>query len=519
LIGQAVCLLVMSAICTLDLAASAEVKLPNILSSHAVLQRDQPIRIWGWAQPGEFVTVRFHGQTRSVSVDHLGKWSLYLVPEQAGGPYVLSVQGSSGYEIVLSDILVGDVWLASGQSNMQMPLKGYSSDTVVKNGQEEIAEAKLPRVRLLQVERRASYYPLDNITAKWSECSSQTAAEFSATAYFFGRELNARENVPIGLIDASRYGTPIHTWISMDRIGSDPGLMSIFGFWARFSDSLTERDLILAEENREDAAAEQERKPKPIHVWHGDGFPSQPASLYNGMIAPITPFAIKGVIWYQGETETHIDYRGETEIHNPGKNVPLYTRFFAGLIQDWRAQWGSNFPFLYVQISNFLPSPFEDDQAWGAIRDAQRRTLSIVPNTAMAVSLDVGMKDNVHPADKQTVGKRLALGARVLAYGESNLEDSGPLFLRTTTEGSAVRVWFDHVRSGLVAHGKELKGFEIAGSDGKFVPATAKIEGPSVIVRTQDVSHPAAVRYGWANWTDANLFNNENLPASAFTSE
>jgi sialate O-acetylesterase len=488
--------------------AGAEVRLPNVLSSHAVLQRDVPIHIWGWSDPGATVTVRFHDQTRTAVADDLGKWSLWLTPEHAGGPYTLTAQGSapsdSGSPVTLSDILVGDVWIASGQSNMEMPLSGFPGSAVLKNGQQEIANANLPTVRLLRIEKKSSYFPANDITATWTECTPQTAADFSAVAYFFGREINAREHVPIGLIDSTWGGTPVEAWMSMDRIGSDAGLMPMFASWAHFTSDLSDTDLIVAKEKRDDAAADQAHQPRPDHSWHPPAPLSwQPAGLYNGMIAPLVPYTIKGAIWYQGET------------NSAPERAPYYERFFSAMIQDWRTKWHEgDFPFLYLQISNFY-SPRED---WGILRDEQRRTLAVA-NTAMAVTLDVGDKDNIHPADKQTVGARLALAARALVYGEPQLEYSGPLFRTATVEGSTMRVWFDHAKDGLAAHGPQLAGFEIAGADGKFVPATAKIDGATVVVEAQGVSLPKAVRYAWQGWTDANLFNREGLPASTFTSE
>ncbi len=485
------------------LSSRAEVRLPNVISSHAVLQRNRPIHIWGWASPGETVTVRFHGQSRAATADDLGKWSLWLAPESAGGPYNLTAQGSGGAPVTLTDILVGDVWLASGQSNMEMPLDGFPGSAVVKNSAQEIAKANLPQLRLLRLEKKSSLYPQTDVSATWTECTAQTAAEFSAVAYFFGREINQREHVPIGLIDSTWGGTPVEAWISMDTIGSNAGMMPVFSYWAQFTDDLADRDLELAREKRQDEAAAQAGQPKPKHPWHPDGISWQPAGLYNGMIAPLVPYTIQGVIWYQGETNS-----------NPVR-APYYARFFRALISDWRTHWQEgNFPFLYVQISNFY-SPNED---WGMVRDAQRRTLSVA-NTAMAVTLDIGDRDNVHPADKQTVGFRLALAARALVYGEPQLEYSGPLFRTATAEGPAMRVWFDHAKDGLAVHGPQPEGFELAGEDGKFVPATAKIDGQTVVVEASGVKHPTAVRYGWASYTTANLFNKEGLPASTFTSE
>ncbi|HEX3437752.1 MAG TPA: sialate O-acetylesterase, partial [Pseudacidobacterium sp.] len=354
-----------------------------------------------------------------------------------------------------------------------------------------------------QIEKKSSFYPLNDISATWTECTPQTAAEFSAVAYFFGREINAREHVPIGLIDSTWGGTPVESWISMDTIGSDAGLMPLFATWAGFTNELSYRDLELAKEKREDEVAAKDNQPKPKHPWRPDGISWQPAGLYNGMIAPVTPYTMKGVIWYQGET------------NSDSKRASQYVKLFPALIGDWRARWKEgDFPFLYVQISNFY-SPAED---WGTIRDAQRRTLSVA-NTAMAVSLDIGQFDNVHPPDKQTVGARLALAARARVYGEPQMEYSGPLFQSVTTEGSTMRVWFAHAKTGLVSHGAALEGFELAGADGKFVPAVAKIDGDTVVVQASGVSKPQAVRYGWASFTNGNLFNKEGLPASTFTSE
>jgi len=489
-------------------AARAEVKLPHLLSDHAVLQRDTPIHIWGWADPGETVTVRFHDQTRTAKADDLGKWSLWLMPEKAGGPYTLKATGSGGGAgVTLSDLLVGDVWVASGQSNMEMPLNGFPNSAVVKNGTEEIAHATLPTVRLLRLERVTSEFPLNDISATWTECNPQTAGDFSAVAYFFGREINEKERVPVGLIDTTWGGTPVESWISLMGISSDAGLMPLFRSRALFAQNLADDELIRVKEKRERDAAEAAHQPPPQQHWHPNPASWEPAALYNAMIAPETQYTIKGAIWYQGETNS-----------NP-ERAPLYVKEFPAMIADWRRAWGQgDFPFLYVQISNFY-SPEED---WGTIRDAQRRTL-FVAHTGMAVTLDVGTKDNVHPPDKQTVAARLALAAQATVYGEHGLEYSGPLFREatietTTTGGSSMRVWFDHAESGLTSDGAPAS-FEIAGADGKFVPATAKIEGSTVVVQAAGVANPKFVRYGWASWTDANLFNKDKLPASTFTSK
>lgn len=486
-------------LCGIAATASAEIRLPGMLSDHAVLQRNAPIHIWGWADPGEKLTVNFHDQTISTVATKFGEWSLWLMPERAGGPYVLTIDGSS--KVNVNDLLVGDVWFASGQSNMEIPLNGFPNSAVIKNAKEEIAHANLPQVRLIHFKEKSSDVPLNDVTARWTECTPETAAPFSAVAYFFGRELQQREHVPIGLIDATWGGTPIDSWISLTTLGDDASLMPVFANRARFAEDQVRLDQIKTSEKNEDAAALSAHQPLPEHHWHPEEDSWLPAGLYNGMIAPATAYTIKGAIWYQGETDSS------------SERAPLYHRLFPALISDWRARWKEgNFPFLFVQISSFS-SPQE---IWGEIRDAQRRTLSVA-GTAMAVSLDVGLVNNVHPPDKQTVAARLALAARATVYGE-NIEFSGPLYRQTTTEGSALRVWFDHAE-GLRSTGTNVESFEVAGEDHRFVPATAKIEGETVVVSSTAVSTPRYVRYGWDSFTSANLYNQDGLPASTFTSE
>lgn len=475
--------------------------MPNILSSHMVLQRGRPIHLWGWADPGEQVTARLQGTSASATSNELGKWSLYLPPEQAGGPYQITIAGTN--RIVLEDVLIGDVWLASGQSNMELPLIGYPNSSSVANGAEEIRNATHPNLRLLLVPKNASLYPQQNQGASWTLCTSQTAAQFSAAAYFFGREIADREHVPVGLIDSAYGGTPAGAWLSMNTLGADASLMPVFAEWDRFSDDYVDLPRIIAKEKREAAAAHAVNRPAPWHPWHPNYDSWAPSSLFNGMIAPEINYPIKGVIWYQGESDSGLD------------RAAMYDRVFPALIADWRKQWReSNFPFLYVQISSFNSSPTED---WAVIREAQRRTLSVA-NTAMTVTIDIGTPDNIHPPDKQDVGHRLALAARVLAYGEQ-VEYSGPLFRQTSIDGSRIRVWFDHVGSGLVANGGPLTGFEVAAGDRKFVPAMARIDGMSVVVSSPQVPEPEYVRFGWANAPAVNLFNGAKLPASPFTSE
>lgn len=476
--------------------ARADVSLPKVFSSHMVLQRDMPIHVWGFSAPDEKVTVDFHGSSASATADNLGRWSVYLPAQSAGGPFAMTVKAAN--TIQLDDILLGDLWIASGQSNMEMPLAGFSN-APLKDSDKEIAAANHPEIRLLLVERDTSEYPLDDIKAAkgWSVCTPDTARNFSAAAYFFARDIQEHQHVPIGLVDSTWGGTPAEAWVSLGGIAADAGLMPVF---AARADRMRDE----AGEQRLDALVKQakaEGKTPPKQGYHPNPMSYGPANLFNAMIAPFTPMPIRGVIWYQGETNSKLN------------TVGLYNRLFSTLIQDWRRQWRQgDFPFFFAQISAYQSTPQEN---WGLLRDAQRRTLSLA-NTGMAVTSDVGNETNVHPSDKQTVGARLALLARNKVYGEK-VTASGPLFRLAYPEGGAMHVWFDYAE-GLTAHGGELQGFEIAGADGTFVPATAHIEGNSVVATTPSVTEPKYVRYAWPNFPPNNLYNGAGLPASTFTS-
>jgi sialate O-acetylesterase len=480
----------------------AEVKIPAILSSHMVLQREQPIHLWGWANPQENVSVEFNATRQSAAADRLGHWDIFLPPQSAGGPYTLTIKAAN--TIQLEDVLVGDVWFASGQSNMEMPLSGFPNSAVVTNADEEIRNANQPNIRLLFIHHKASDFPLHDFEAtSWTKCTAETAAKFSAVAYFFGKQLVDREHVPIGLIDSTWGGTPGEAWISMHGLSADSSLMPVFSAWASFSDEQTDLQRLIEAEKQEDEAARRANQPLPKHDWHPEAASWQPAALFNGMVAPAVDFHIKGVIWYQGESNAS------------SERANLYEKVLPALIADWRTDWHQgNFPFLFVQIANFKSG---SQQTWPVVREAQRRTLAVA-NTGMAVTIDIGDPDNVHPSNKQDVGARLALAARRLAYGE-DVEDAGPLYREIAVEGHSLRVWFDHASGGLVAKGGTLKGFEIAGDDRHFVKADARIEGESVVVSCEGVANPKFVHYGWANAPTVNLTNGKGLPASPFTSE
>ncbi len=465
-----------------------------------VLQRDQPIHIWGWGDPNEKVTVELHGVSQSAVTDLRGRWHAYLPAMAAGGPYRLTVKGTN--EISLDDILMGDVWFASGQSNMEMPLKGFPGNAVIQNSAEEIRNAGNKEIRLFRVPKRSSPYPLPDYDAAWTECTPETAGDFSAVAYFFGREIATDEHVPVGLIDSTWGGTPAEAWVSMEGLAADAGLMPVFATWAQMTNDASDAIALTRAEKLEDEAAEKAGKPKPHHDWHPAPESWSPAGLFNGMVAAALNFPIKGAIWYQGESNAGVD------------RANLYARLFPALISDWRMHWREgNFPFLFVQLANYKTKT----ESFQTIREAQRRTLSLA-NTGMAVTSDIGDPGNIHPANKQDVGARLAAAAEAVAYGK-HLEFSGPMFRETSTEGSSLRVWFDHFTGGLKMKGDALLGFEIAGADHHFSPAHAEIVGDTVVLSADDVTSPRYARYGWAGAPVVNLFNGSGLPASPFTSE
>jgi sialate O-acetylesterase len=490
-------------------ALPAQVTLPNILASHMVVQRDLPVHVWGLAAPWEPISVSFRGETRSTKAGPLGKWSVYLPPGAAGGPFQLTVAGSPAAagsdaaspapEIIkLDDVLVGDVWVASGQSNMEFAMRQAATADA------DLPHAGNPNIRLLIVKKKAVEFPMDDVEldAGWAASTPETAKNFSAVAWYFAREIESREHVPVGVIDSTWGGTVAEAWTRMAALGADAALAPLFVSWGKMTEKETDALLVARDQQRQRDEAKAQGKPEPQFPWHPQLTSWGPGMLYNGMIAPLTPFPIRGVIWYQGESNSAL------------ARAPLYNRIFRTLIEDWRKQWGvGDFSFLYVQISNFKSNATED---WAELREQQLKTLEVT-DTAMAVTIDIGNPDNVHPTDKVDVGHRLALAARALTYGE-DINYSGPIYRQATPEGSAIRVWFDHHAKGLVAQGGELTGFEVAGADGKFVPATARIEENTVVATSDAVAEPVYVRYGWANSPQCNLFNGEGLPASPFSS-
>jgi sialate O-acetylesterase len=479
----------------------AAVKLPAVLAEHMVVQRGLPVHIWGTAAPGEAVTVTFHGATRTATMDRFGRFEAYLPPCEAGGPYELKVQATNTIEF--KDVLCGDVWVASGQSNMEFALRGAA------NAQAEIAAANYPTMRLFTVKNNTAEYPLEDTPSEtWTAVAPESAAGFSAVAYFFGRNIVDKEKVPVGLINSSWGGTPAEAWTSLPALAADSTLMPVFALWGKTMGNQTTTLLERAEEDKQWEAAVAKAKAAgttpPWKPWHeNDRNCWRPATLFNAMIAPLTRFPIRGVIWYQGESNASAE------------RASWYDRLFMTMIRDWREAWHQgDFPFLYVQIANWKTA--DGGPWWPLLRDTQRRTLALA-NTAMAVTIDIGEGDNIHPKNKQDVGLRLALAARALSYGEK-LEYAGPLFRQATRDGATLRVWFDHIGTGLRIKGDRALGFEVAGADHKWVAAEATLDGQTVVVSAATVANPVAVRYAWKDLPECNLSNAEGLPASPFTS-
>ena len=483
---------------TIESVASlrAEVKPNPLFSDGAVLQRNMPVPVWGSAKDGEKVTVKFQNQSVS-TVAKDGKWLVRLEPLKASASAAtMTITGEN--TIAIKNVLVGEVWICSGQSNMAFQVGR------IANSAEAISAANDPQLRLLTVPREAKDEPLSEVAVSWSECISAKAAGFSAVAYFFGRDLRKALNVPVGLISSNVGGTPAEAWTDRATLETNSELRPLLEAQAK---AVAQFDPAkLAERNKQNlekyeqalAKAKAEAQPaprKPEVIPPPQESSRRPCGLYNAMVAPLQPYAIRGVIWYQGESNN--------------ANPMQYQTLFPSMIGNWRRIWSQgDFPFFFVQIA-----PHKDMKP--ELREAQLLSWEKTPNTAMAVTVDVGNAEDIHPIQKEPVGLRLALAARALTYGEK-IEYSGPVYQALTLKGGKAVLSFKHVGQGLLAKDGELKGFTIAGSDKQFVPAEAKIVGETVVVSSPSVIAPVAVRYGWANVPDVNLFNKNGLPASPF---
>ena len=509
--------------------AFAGVKPNSLFSDNAVLQQNAIVPVWGTAGPGEDVTVSFTNQTKTAKADASGNWLVKLDPMPASStpaPLLISSQ-ASGFNLQVSNVLVGEVWVCSGQSNMAF---GFAGSTTANT---ETPKANYPKLRMFKVEHKLALNPQADASGKWIECSPSTVKEFSAVGYFFGRDIHKATGVPVGMIHSSVGGTAAQLWTSLTGLEKEP---SLHGYVEELSSAKAKCDpaaeakyaqemadypqklkawedttgkefgqAIAAwnsecQKNKSAGTAQPPRpeptvpKPKPP----GDPVGKKATVLFNGMIAPLLPYAIKGIIWYQGES-------------NNGRPLE-YRTLFPRLIADWREKWGlGDLPFLFVQIA-----PYKDDIP--ELREAQFLTWKKTPNTAMAVTVDVGDANNIHPKNKEPVGERLALAARALAYGEK-IEYSGPEYDSMKVDKNRAILAFKHTGSGLIAKDGPLRGFAIAGTDKTFVDAKAEIQGDTVVVSSDEVSSPVSVRYGFTNVPDGNLWNKDGLPASTFRTD
>lgn len=516
-------------------AGRADVKMPAIFGDHMVLQQGTRVPVWGWAAPGEKVTVAIAGQTRGATADAGGKWRVDLDPIPADGqPLQMTVAGAN--TLSFQDVLAGEVWLCSGQSNMALNMAGtYDAKT-------DLPQAGDPLLRLFVVKNKTALAPETDVAGgKWLLCTPDTAKGFSAVGYYFGRDLRRSLNRPVGLIGSYQGATPAQAWTPLDALVADPGLKK--GYWDSFKQLCATQDAVTAAHDRWLAAggadykaalvkfniaafqAQQKGLPAPARPQPPAApepprldDPQRPSVLFNAMIAPLIPYAIQGAVWYQGESNA--GRRGEYHVLLPA------------LITGWRERWDrGDFPFLIVQLPNYRePAKLPVEGGWPHVRDAQLKALAL-PNTGLAVTIDLGEAGNLHPGNKTHVGGRLALAARSVAYGEK-IVASGPLVDTMKIADGKVRLTFCHADGGLKLGtppagtgipareaGVEPAGFAVAGADKKWVRARARLDGDAVVVWSDEVPNPVAVRYGWADNPPCNLYNQAGLPASPFRTD
>lgn len=475
-----------------------------------VIQRNAPIQIWGSADANTRIIVSLGKDREQTTATADGQWEVMLPARPTDkSPIELTVQSDQG-TVKFSDILIGDVWLCSGQSNMQFPLRAADG------GDAEIAKAKNPGVRLFTMDRHISFEPSDEIKGRWKVCSPENVKNFSAVGYLFGKLINESEKLPIGLIGSYYGGTTAQAWTSAEALEANPFLKhyveSLHEKKANMTTAMTryrddflakwDRDMTAWRETDSAKAPSAPSQPQPQKLTAPDKDPRLPTVLFNTMIHPLLPFPIKGVVWYQGEGNAY----GEEE-------ASRYAELFATMIKDWRRRWKiGDFPFIYVQLPGFEKGI---GRYFPTLRESQSKTLS-QPNTGMAVTIDLGEKDNIHPKNKADVAARLSRIARNLAYGE-DIDYQGPMIEKIEKSHGIIRLDFGKSGKGLHSDGEQLKGFEIAGPDGQFAPVSAQIDGSSIVLSLAENENPQCVRYDWIPYLESHLFNENNLPARPFS--
>ncbi len=441
----------------------ANISLPAIFSDHMVLKANDEVKIWGWGKTGENVILTCSWDPAEIyetKVNTLGKWELVIKTNDSTIPQTINIKGYN--EILISDVLLGEVWLCSGQSNME-----WTALSGIDDSEESIALANFPKIRLFTVLSKTSDYQQEDVKGSWVICTPETMKQFSAIGYFFGKELYESLYTPVGMICSAWGGTPAEIWLEADSLNND---------------------VILS-----NAAKKLKQEP-----WG----PKDPGKAYNAMIYGLAPYKISGALWYQGETNV--------------QNADTYARLLRRLIENWRDIWDDNFPFYFAQIA---PYSYGAEHINGAIvRDQQRRVLEMSPNTSMVVLSDIGNLTDIHPKNKIEVGRRFANIALNKVYSKFNTEYSGPLYKSHTTLGNKIIVEFDHAENGLMADG-EITYFEIAGEDHSFFPASAKIVGSTIVLESSKVKNPVFIKFAMTNTATPNLFNIEGLPASCFSTE
>ena len=490
---------------SLATTAWADIRLPALLADNLVLQQKTNVALWGWADPGEAVSITVSWAKAPVKVvaSADGKWLVRVPTTKAGGPYTLTFEGKN--KLTVSNVLLGEVWLCSGQSNMVFPITkrpNSGSYTGILNAAEVIPKANYPAIRMFTVATKVADAPLPDASGKWEVCSPATVGSFSAVAYFFGQEVHEKTGYPIGLINASWGGTPAESWTRKDVLENDPDFRPIL---ERYEAGLANYPTTLAAYKAELAAYTAEKAANPATSRAAPQEPvgatsnKSPYKLYNGMINPLLPYTLRGIIWYQGENNSERAYQ--------------YRRLFPALINSWRAAWQQpELPFYFVQLAPYRKMNPE-------IRESQLVTMQTVPHTGMAVITDAGDSLSIHPRNKQVVGHCLALWALAHEYGEKKLPFSGPIYQRMRIEKDKVHLYFDYLDGGLVAQGGPLKLFAIAGPDSVFVPAQALIQGNEVVVWSSQVKQPVAVRFAWTNAPKPNFYNAAGLPATPFRTD